>query len=125
MPDKSVQAEKAQHACKEYDENTQAEQRLKPICRIQKGKIPTVNSLEKHGLTLDEVNEIRKNIRTHVYVCMYMYVCMHVCTYIRAYMYICMHVCMCKLHMIYMVWCVYVCMYACMYACTCVLYIHA
>jgi hypothetical protein len=61
MAETSVKNQKAQYARKKYDENKDTEQRRKLIYRIQKGKIPTVNSLKKHGLTLDEVNEIRKN----------------------------------------------------------------
>ncbi len=30
----------------------------------------------------------------HIYICMYMYVCIYVCIYICMYVYVCMYICM-------------------------------
>lgn len=54
---KTVRAEKAKV---KYDENKDAEQRRKFIYRIRKGGKPTIASMKKYGITLDAINEIRK-----------------------------------------------------------------
>lgn len=55
-------AENAANARIKYDRNKEGEQKRKLIYRIQKGATPTITSMKKHGLTLEEVNEIRKSV---------------------------------------------------------------
>ena len=54
---KTLRAEKARV---KYDENKDTEQRRKFIYRIRKGGKPTIASMKKYGITLEAINEIRK-----------------------------------------------------------------
>jgi hypothetical protein len=54
---KTVRAEKAKA---KYVENKENEQRRKFIYRIRKGGKPTIASMKKYGVTLEAINEIRK-----------------------------------------------------------------
>ena len=57
--EKTVKAEKAKV---KYGENKENEQRRKFIYRIRKGGKPTMASMKKYGITLEALNEIRKEV---------------------------------------------------------------
>ena len=72
----------------------------------------------KYGPTWPYENTIIESMYVHMYVCMYVWICMQLCTYVWK-----LNICMYAWNCLKMNMCMYVCMYVRMYVCMYVLYI--
>lgn len=54
---------KAAVAKQKYNNNKEAEQRRKFIYRIKQGNVPNLTSMSKYGLTLETINDLRKEVK--------------------------------------------------------------
>jgi hypothetical protein len=54
---------KAAIAKEKYNNNKEPEQRRKFIYRIKQGNVPNLTSMAKYGLTLETINDLRKEVK--------------------------------------------------------------
>jgi hypothetical protein len=59
----SSKESKAAAAKEKYNNNKEAEQRRKFIYRIKQGNVPNLTSMSKYGLTLETINDLRKEVK--------------------------------------------------------------
>lgn len=59
----SSKESKAAVAKEKYNNNKEAEQRRKFIYRIKQGNVPNLTSMSKYGLTLEAINDLRKEVK--------------------------------------------------------------
>ena len=92
----SSEESKAAAAKEKYNNNTEAEQRRKFLYRIKQGNVPNLTSMSKYGLTLETINDLRKEVKLKPLnntdirgqlkkKMIRMYVCMYVCMYVYTY----------------------------------------
>ena len=59
----SSKESKAAAAKEKYNNNKEAEQRRKFLYRTKQGNVPNLTSMSKYGLTLETINDLRKEVK--------------------------------------------------------------